>query len=443
MPDGSLLKIILLLICLTFSAFFSSSETAFTSINHTKMKNLASDGNKRAALVLKMSDHYDKLLSSILVGNNIVNIALSSIATIWFMDLLKNGPVAGYYSVISTIVSTIVVLIFGEISPKSLAKDRPERFAMAVAPTLRVIIGILTPVNALFMLWKKLLTKIVKPAEEDSVTEGEVLTLVDEAHEDGSIDEYNKELIENIFDFDDLSAGEIATHRTDITMLSKEESLEEWDEIIQNSRFSRYPVYGENVDDIIGILDAREYFRLEEKTVETIFEHAIKPAYFVPETVKADVLFRNMKKNKEFIAIVLDEYGGVRGLITFTDLVECLVGAFSETDDNEEPIEPIQQLAENRWQLSGSVLISEVEEVLGINLSDADSDTFSGFVLGLHGSIPEDGSSFEICTDLLDIQILDIQDHCIEKAIVTLKTPAEHDDAASERKSAKSEAVSS
>lgn len=443
MPDGSLLKIFLMLICLIFSAFFSASETAFTSFNHTKMKNFASEGNKKAALVLKMSDHYDKLLSSILVGNNIVNIALSSIATIWFMDLLRNGPAAGYYSVVSTIVSTVIVLIFGEISPKSLAKDRPERLAMAVAPILRFIIAILTPINALFMLWKKLLTKIVKPAEEDSVTEGEVLTLVDEAHEDGSIDEYNKELIENIFDFDDLSAGEIATHRTDITMLSKEESLEEWDEIIQNSRFSRYPVYGENVDDIIGILDAREYFRLEEKTVETIFENAVKPAYFVPETVKADVLFRNMKKNKEYIAIVLDEYGGVRGLITFTDLVECLVGAFSETAENEEETAPIQQLAENRWQLSGSVLISEVEEVLGINLTDADSDTFSGFVLGLHGSIPEDGSSFEICTDLLDIQILDIQDHCIEKAIVTLKTPADNEENSSERKLAKSETVSS
>lgn len=443
MPDGSTTKIILMLVFLAFSAFFSSSETAFTSFNHTKMKNLASEGNKKAALVLKMSENYDKLLSTILVGNNIVNIALSSIATIWFMQLLAHTAAAGYYSAISTVVITVIVLIFGEISPKSLAKDKPERFAMAVAAPLRLITAVLLPINAFFMLWKKLLTKIFKPAEVESVTEGEVLTLVDEAHEDGSIDEYNKELIENIFDFDDLSAGEIATHRTDITMLPKEASLEEWEETIQNSRFSRYPVYGENVDDIVGILDAREYFRLEEKTIENIFEHAVNPAYFVPETVKADVLFRNMKANKEFIAIVLDEYGGVQGLITFTDLVECLVGEFSETDENEESVEAIQQLEENRWQLNGSLLISEVEEVLGINLSDADSDTFGGFVLGLYGSIPEDGSSFSLSTDLLDIEILDIREHRIEKAIVTLKSTQEDEEDGNDRKPSKSESLQS
>ena len=440
MPDGSLLKIILMLICLSFSAFFSASETAFTSFNQTKMKNLASEGNKKAALVLKMSENYNKLLSTILVGNNIVNISLSSIATVWFIDLLTNKPLEGYSSAISTIITTIIVLIFGEISPKSLAKDKPERFVLAVAPILRVITGILTPVNAVFMLWKKLLTKIFKPAEEEAITEGEVLTLVDEAHEDGSIDEYNKELIENIFDFDDISAGEIATHRTEITMLAKEDPLEEWEKTIQNSRFSRYPVYGEDVDDIVGVLDAREYFRLEDKSRENIFEHAIKPAYYVPETVKADVLFRNMKANKESIAIVLDEYGGVRGLVTFTDLVECLVGEFSETDESEETVEPIVAVEENVWQINGSVTISEVEEALEINLTDADSDTFSGFVLGLYGSIPEDGSTFELSTDTLDIQILEIHEHRIERAVVTLKEP-QTEDADEKEKNVKSEAV--
>lgn len=441
MPDGSLLKIILMLIFLAFSAFFSSSETAFTSFNHTKMKNLAAEGNKKAALVLKMSENYDKLLSTILVGNNIVNIALSSIATIWFMELLVSTPVAHYYSAISTIVITVVVLIFGEISPKSLAKDKPDRFCMAIAPFLRLLVGILTPINFLFMLWKKLLTKIFKPAEEEAVTEGELLTLVDEAHEDGSIDEYDKELIENIFDFDDLSAGEIATHRKDMTMLANEDSVEEWDRAINNSRFSRYPVYGENVDDIIGILDAREYFRLEDKSRESIFENAIKPAYFVPEAVKADVLFRNMKTNKESLAIVLDEYGGVRGIVTFTDLVECLVGEFAETNEDEEPIEQILQLEENQWQIYGSALISEVEDALDIELSDADSDTFGGFVLGLYGSIPEDGSTFDLSTETLDIQILDIQDHRIERTIVTIKQPESEEEPSEKDKEEKEEAV--
>lgn len=442
MPDGSLLKIVLMLVCLAFSAFFSASETAFTSFSHTKMKNLASEGNKRAALVLKMSENYNKLLSTILVGNNIVNILLSSIATIWFMELLINTPISNYYSAISTIVITVIVLLFGEISPKSLAKEKPERFSMAVANFLRFITVILTPINWIFMLWKKLLSKIFKPAEEEAVTEGELLTLVDEAHEDGSIDEYNKELIENIFDFDDISAGAIATHRTDMTMLAKEDPLEEWDAIINNSRFSRYPIYGEDVDDIVGILDAREYFRLEEKTKEAIFELAVKPAYFVPENVKADVLFRNMKEKKESIAIVLDEYGGVHGIITFTDLVECLVGEFSENDEEEETtVESIVALEDNRWQINGSVSIADVEEALGIDLTDADSDTFSGFLMGLYGSIPEDGSTFELSTDLLDIQILDVQEHKVERAIVTLKEIVSEDNEEEDEKASKSETV--
>ncbi len=440
MPDGSITKLVIMLVCLVFSAFFSASETAFTSINHTKLKNLASEGNKRASLVLKMADNYDKLLSTILVGNNIVNITLSSVATILFIDLLTDTSWISAASAISTAVVTVVVLIFGEISPKSLAKDKPERFAMAVAPLLRFITGVLTPINYLFMLWKKLLVLIFKPAEEEAVTEGEVLTLVDEAHEDGSIDEYNKELIENIFDFDDLSAGEIATHRTELTTLSSDETMEEWAQIIQESRFSRYPICGEDVDDIIGVLDTREYFRLEDKSRESVMEHAVTPAYFVPETVKADVLFRNMKKNKESIAIVLDEYGGVQGVITVTDLVQCLVGDFTESDEDGEEIIPILQLEDNRWQINGAVTVSEVEEALEMEIADCDSDTFSGFVLGLYGSIPEDNSTFEIATEQMEIQVTEIREHRVEQAIITLIT-SEEEEADKDAKGAESESV--
>ena len=434
MPDGSITKLVIMLVCLAFSAFFSASETAFTSANHTKLKNLSAEGNKRASLVLKMLDNYDKLLSTILVGNNIVNILLSSVATLWFIDLLTDTNAA---SAISTAVITVVVLIFGEISPKSLAKDKPDRFTMAVAPFLQFISVILTPVNFLFMQWKKLLVLIFKPAEEEAVTEGEVLTLLDEAHEDGSIDEYNKELIENIFDFDDLSAGEIATHRTEMTALSVDETMEEWESIIQNSNHTRYPVCGEGIDDIVGILDTRTYFRLADKSRESVMENAVKPAYFVPEAVKADVLFRNMKKNKESIAIVLDEYGGVRGIITVTDLVQCLVGDFTESDEDGEEIEPIIQLEENRWQISGAVTITELEDALDMEIADCDTDTFSGFVLGLYGSIPDDCATFAITTEQMDIQVTEIREHRVESAIITLKT--EDDEEAD--KSAKSEAT--
>lgn len=437
MPDGSITKLVIMLVCLAFSAFFSASETAFTSANHTKLKNLSAEGSKRASLVLKMLENYDKLLSTILVGNNIVNITLSSVGTLLFIDLLTDTNWLSAASAISTAVITVVVLIFGEISPKSLAKDKPDRFAMAVAPFLQFISAILTPINFLFMLWKKLLVLIFKPAEEEAVTEGEVLTLLDEAHEDGSIDEYNKELIENIFDFDDLSAGEIATHRTEMTTLSVDETMEEWDVIIQNSNHSRYPVCGEGIDDIVGILDTRTYFRLADKSRDSVMANAVKPAYFVPEAVKADVLFRNMKKNKESIAIVLDEYGGVRGVITVTDLVQCLVGDFTESDEDGEEIEPIVQLDENRWQISGAVTITELEDALNMEIADCDTDTFSGFVLGLYGSIPDDCATFEISTEQMDIQVTEIREHRVESAVIILKT--EDDEEAD--KPAKSEAA--
>ena len=297
MPDGSLWMIITMVICLIFSAFFSASETAFTSFNKTRMRTKAEEGNKRAERVLKMSESYDKLLSTILVGNNIVNILLSSVATVWFIALLVNTRVSGYASAISTAVITIIVLIFGEITPKSLAKDHPEGFAIAVSGFLKAIVVILTPINFIFMLWKKLVTKIFKPSEEEAVTEGEVLTLIDEAHEDGSIDEYNKELIENIFDFDDLSAGEIATHRTDLTFLDYADTMEEWDAVINNSRYSRYPICKDGIDNVIGILDARLYLRLDDKSRENVMNNIVSDPYFVPEAVKADVLFKNMREH--------------------------------------------------------------------------------------------------------------------------------------------------
>jgi putative hemolysin len=278
------------------------------------------------------------------------------------------------------------------------------------------------------MLWKKLLTKIFKAKAVDTVTEGELLTLVDEAHEDGSIDEYNKELIENIFDFDDLSAGEIATHRTELTILDLSDDMDKWDHTIINSRYSRYPICGDSIDDIIGILDARNYLRLEDKSRENVMATVVSPAYFVPEAVKADVLFKNMREHKESLAVVLDEYGGLYGIVTMTDLVECLVGEFTQPDDDEEEIESIEVLEDGSWRIAGSASISEVEEAIGIKFEDIDSDTFSGFVLGLYGSVPEDGASFELSTDTLDIHIEDIKDHKIDRAVITLRASDSEED---------------
>ena len=423
LPAGSLLTFILMFVLVALSAFFSATETAYTSFNRTKMKNLAAEGNKRAASALKLSESYDKVLSTILVGNNIVNIALTSIATVWFVEAIVHPTVKNFSAAIATAVITVIVLIFGEISPKSLAKEHAEGFSMAVAPVLKFLVIILTPINAIFMLWKKLLSKIFKAKTIDTVTEGEVLTLIDEAHEDGSIDEYNKELIENIFDFDDLSAGEIATHRTDLTCLDFSDSLEEWDKIINNSRFSRYPICKDSIDNIVGILDARSYLRLEDKTRETVMETAVSSPYFVPEAVKADVLFKNMRENRESMAIVLDEYGGLFGVITMTDLVECIVGDIvSENEDGEEELPPIEAIGENSWRILGSASIDEVEEALNIKLEETDSDTFSGYALALYGSVPDDGSNIELSTEHLNISVEEIKDHRVDRAIVSIRT---------------------
>lgn len=422
MPDGSPLTITIMIILVALSAFFSASETAYTSFNRAKMKTYAAEGNKRAAAALKLSDNYDKLLSTILVGNNIVNISLSSIATIFFIDCFKGHPtLASAAAGISTAVVTVVVLIFGEISPKSIAKEHAEGLAMAIARILRILTIILIPINFIFMIWKKLLSKVFKAKNVDTVTEGELLTLVDEAHEDGSIDEYNKELIENIFDFDDLTAGEIATHRTELTLLDYSDDMDEWENVIINSRFSRYPICGENVDDIIGILDARSYLRLEDKSRENVMNTVVSPAYFVPEAVKTDVLFKNMREHKESMAIVLDEYGGLFGIVTMTDLVECLVGEFTQPDSDEEEIAMIETISEDSWRIAGAAAIAEVEEAIGVKFDDSDSDTLSGFLLGLYGSVPEDGASFELSTEKFDILIEDIRDHKVDRAVIKLR----------------------
>ena len=422
LPDGSTLTFILMFVLILLSGFFSASETAYTSFNRTKMKNLSAEGNKRAASALKLAESYDKVLSTLLVGNNIVNIALSSISTVWFINAITNPNIAAFSTAIATAVVTVVVLIFGEISPKSLAKDHAEGFSMAVAPILHFLVIILTPINSIFMLWKKLLTKVFKAKTVDTVTEGEVLTLIDEAHEDGSIDEYNKELIENIFDFDDLSAGEIATHRTDLTFLDYADTMEEWDTVINNSRYSRYPICKDGIDNVIGILDARLYLRLDDKSHENVMKNIVSTPYNVPESVKADVLFKNMRDHKESMAVVLDEYGGLFGVITMTDLIECIVGDINnETEDGEEELPPVELLSENSWRILGSASIDEVEEALGIKLEDSDSDTFSGYALGIYGSVPDDGTNFELTTENLNIVIEEIKDHRIDRATVSIK----------------------
>ncbi len=422
MSPQNIAYIVGILVCLFFSAFFSASETAFTSFNKSRMKMLANDGNKTAALCLKMEANYSKLLSTILVGNNIVNIAASSMGTLLFIDLMKNTSFASAAATVSTAVLTVLVLIFGEISPKNIAKDHALGFAMGVCRFLYVLEILLTPVNWLFMLWKKLLNVIFKSKGEEAVTEDEVLMMVDEAHEDGSIDTYDKEIIENVFDFDDTTAMNAATHRRDLTMLYEEDSIEDWENTVLNSRFSRYPICREDADEIVGILDARAFLKHCEDGREAVMKYAVRPPYFVPESVKLDVLFKNMKGAHESFAVVLDEYGGTSGVVTMTDIIECIVGDFSESVNSEEEPDPeFEQLEENTWVVRGDVLISDVNRKTGANIDDDDVSTLSGYILGVKGEIPAEGASFEIETEELTIKVLTIKDMTVERAELTVK----------------------
>jgi putative hemolysin len=379
---------------------------------------MSQNGSRRASLVLKLSEKYDSLLSTLLIGNNIVNIAISAIGTVWFVDRLGNAGAA-----VSTLVMTIIVLIFGEISPKSLAKESPERLAISVAPVLKLLITLLYPVNQMFMYWKRLLSRIFQNSETTRVTEGELLTLVDEAHEDGGIDEEEKNLIRNIFEFDDLTAGEIATHRTEVSLLWMDESVEQWEQTIHDSRHSLYPVCDETVDDVVGVLNAKDYFRLSDRSRKSIMEQAVKPAYFIPQSVKADILFRNMKRVREHMGVVLDEYGGMLGIVTMNDLVEQLVGKFDKNTDTSISTPLIDRIDSKTWKIHGSAPLDKVAEALGVALPCEDYDTFGGLVFGALGEIPEDGSRFELETEGLVIKVTEITEHRIEKAIVCLEEP--------------------
>lgn len=350
--------IIAIVILIMFSAFFSATETAFSTYNKIKMKNEASSGNKRAQAVLELSEDYDRLLSTILIGNNIVNIASTTLATILFTAIFggAKGPT------LSTVIMTVLVLIFGEISPKSIAKDMPESFALAVAPFLKIVFVILKPVNYLFTLWKKLLTKIIKIKNPDIITEEEVLTIVEEATHDGTFNEHESDLIRNAIEFDDLAVSEICTPRTRIVAVKETASVDEITEVFNNCGFSRLPVYKKSIDNIIGFINQKDYYRYVVEGGKTIHD-VIKPMPLVPPTTNISKLMRNMQQKHSQIALIIDEYGGTFGIITLEDILEELVGEIWDEHDNEIP--EIVRNTDSEYIVLGSANLNDVFEYFG------------------------------------------------------------------------------
>lgn len=385
---------IVLVILIFASAYFSASETAFSAFNRARMKNLAQGGNKKAALALKMSENFDKLLSTLLIGNNIVNISASTIATLLFAKLIADANIA---ATVSTVVMTLLVLIFGEITPKSLAKQAPETLAMFSAPFMNFLSIILTPLSFFFMAWqKKIVNKVFDFGSDDKITEDELLTIVDEAQQDGGINSQEGELIRNAIEFNDIEVNEVLTPRVDVVAVDVEWEKERIAEIFEESGFSRLPVYKDTIDNIIGVLTHRD-FVAELKSEIFRIENAIKPVKFIFSTMKISKLLRLLQQSKSHIVVVSDEYGGTEGIVTLEDIIEALVGEIWDEYDSVENNE-FEKISDNVYKINASAPLEDMFEFFNLHFDEEENDdinTVGGFVASQLEKIPDVGDSFE------------------------------------------------
>lgn len=402
-------SIIAMLFCIVMSAYFSATETAFSSLNKTRIKVLAENGDRRAQLTYRLSEDYDRLISTILIGNNIVNIAVAAIGTLLFVELY--GEVG---ATISTVVVTIAVLIFGEITPKSIAKDFPEKFAMFSAPLINLLIWILTPLNFLFSMWKKLISRMLKTSEESKMSQEELLLLLDEVQQEGSINEDEGELLKNAVEFGELEAQDILTHRVDLEAVSIEATKEEVAEAFTQSHFSRLLVYEESIDKIVGVIHQKDFYVGSGITSKSIPEIMTEPS-FVLSTEKINDLLKLLQSHKSHIAVVIDEYGGTQGIVTMEDILEELV---DEIWDEHDPVEePIRKLDAHTFVIDGDVTFDDFCSYFDVKEDEADSVSFGGWIMEKMGKIPEQGESFAYGGFTFNIE--QISDNRIHKVRVT------------------------
>ena len=390
MDDGSITLLVALIVLIAFSAFFSASETAFSSLNQIRLKSRAEEGDTSAARVLALAEKYDKLLSSILIGNNIVNIAAASIGTVLFTKWLgeERGATA------STIVLTIVVLIFGEVTPKTLAKEMPETIATAVSPVLNLLMTLLTPLTWLFSQWKKLLGRFVHSSESDAITEGELITMVSEAENDGELTDRESQLIRSAIEFDDVEVEEILTPRVDVVAVEDDISLEELAQTFAESGYSRLPVYHDTVDNIIGVVHEKDFYIARLKKSVTM-EDLIAPTLYTTGSTQISQLLRTLREQHHHMAVVVDEYGGTEGIITLEDILEELVGEI--WDEHDEATEDFRQQSDGSWLVSGSASVDDLYETLDLpEDEDIDSNTVNGLVQEKTHHLPKVGDHFQL-----------------------------------------------
>ena len=428
--------IILQIVLIALNAIFACAEIAVLSINETKLERMAEQGNKRAKRLFKLTREPAKFLATIQVAITLSGFLGSAFAADSFSEPLVNwaislgvtGIPAATLDSIAVVVITLILsyftLVFGELVPKRVAMKRAEQLGLGISGLISGISKIFKPIVWFLSVSTNGVLRLlgIDPNEVDEqVNEEEILMMVDAGSEKGAIDEQEKEFIQNIFEFDDLTADEIAVHRTEVTILWMEDDMDQWAATIHDSRHTLYPVCQDSADNVIGILNAKDYFRLDDKSRETVMREAVRDPYFVPATIKADVLFRNMKKTRNIMAIVLDEYGGMVGIITINDLIEQLVGDLGEDTAEEEAAEPhIEQIDENTWALIGNVELLEIEQTLEVDIGLEEVDTFTGLVFGALDMIPSDGEqNIELDFKGLHIKIERVEDHQIAFAKIS------------------------
>ncbi|MCC8022406.1 MAG: hemolysin family protein [Clostridiales bacterium] len=377
---------IAVIFCLLFcSSFFSASETAFSGLNRVRMKNLAAEGNKRAKSALKLSENFDVLLSTILIGNNIINILMTSLATLVFTGWFGNAGVT-----VSTIVMTVLILIFGEVTPKSVAKERAEQFAMFCAPVLRALIGILWPVNVFFKSWNKLLTKLFHLGRYDIVTEEELITYVDEAQSGGEIEPHEGELIRSAIEFNDVDVADILTPRVDVVAVEKNESIAEIAKRFRENHYSRLPVYAEDIDHIVGVINERDFRRVQDKKLKSI-RTILSPVPSFSENTKISRVLRQLQKRKTHLGIVVDEFGGTVGIVTMEDVLEELVGEI--WDEHDEVPQEMIELPDGAFEVNCNCPLDKFAERFHID-EEYDVSSVGGWVMDELDKIPEVDDTF-------------------------------------------------
>ncbi len=432
MKDSVWLSLLLQLILIICNAIFACAEIAVISMNDNRLAKLAAEGDKRAVRLARLTSQPARFLATIQVAITLSGFLGSAFAADNFSDgivdwliglgvKISPNTLNTIAVVLITLILSYVTLIFGELVPKRVAMRKAEKLSLAISGLVSFISKLFAPIVWLLTVSTNAILRLIgiDPNEKDEeVSEEEIRMMVDVGSEKGVIDAEEQMMIQNVFEFDDLSVEEFATHRTDMVVLWEDETVEQWNETIRESRHSLYPVCGETADDVIGVLNAKDYFRLEDRTRENILREAVRPAYFVPQSIRADVLFRQMKKTRNHFAVVLDEYGGVQGIVTMNDLLEQLVGDLD--DDIGMPEEPgeIEQLDESTWRILGTAPLDDVAEQLHVTLPTEEYDTFGGFVFGSYGSVPDDGTQFEIDACGLHIKVVEIAEHRVEQALV-------------------------